>query len=435
MPRFDDDDQPQSRSKLRPQSPPSPSRRSALKSAGLGVVGLAGLGVAGIGARAYQSGAFGDLNGGQAFDPWRHWDRIIANPPPLPPKPEPGQEQKEPPYDLSGALAAGVLAASPHNSQPWRFRVANNVVGLFADEQRALGVIDPFKRELNIGLGCTLENLLVGARAAGFSAIHNPFPEGPDDAEIARITYYRAGQSVSDDARVIGRRRTNRGPYQPGRAIERSVLDAFDSLVPSAKVSIGWIDPITEPGAALSNATLAATEAFVADREMLAASNAWFRHELAEIEQKRDGLTTMTGGTSHALLRTGLMLPGSMIGDPHDMWIQLTKTVQLPTAARFGLLLVQDPNDRAALIDAGRLWQRLHLKMTTLGIAAQPLNQLMEQADRERVLGRASAAAETLKTLVNRPGWTAIFAFRMGYSGYRAFMSPRRALDNVIVRA
>lgn len=435
MPRFDDDDD-DDRPKPRRAPPKAAPRRSALKLVGLGVAGVAVAGLAGIGARGYQTGALGDLNRGIAFDPWRSWDKVIATPPPLPPKVEAkdGVLPEEPPIDAAGVLNAGILAASPHNTQPWRFRATGNVISLVVDETRWMRTIDPERREMLMGIGCCLENILIGARAAGIAPIHNTFPQGPNGPEIARLTLYRAPQDVSTEARAIGRRRTNRGPYIAGRAIETATLDQFEGLAPSGNVRIAWIDPLATPGVAFSNATQAATESFVADAEMLAESNRWFRHDLATIDRLKDGLTTMTGGTSHVLLRSGLMMPPSRVGDPHTFWIQLTRTVQLPTAARFGAILIPDGAGPPAFVDAGRLWQRMHIKATILGIAAQPLNQTIEVATRDRAVGRPSAAADGLKAAFGRSGWQTVFAFRMGYSNYRSFMSPRRPATDVLDR-
>src|SRR5688572_27995943 len=64
-------------------------------------------------------------------------------------------------------ISASVLAASPHNSQPWRFSVRENQVLVHADFDRKLGAMDPFEREMFIGLGCALENMAIAAPGAG----------------------------------------------------------------------------------------------------------------------------------------------------------------------------------------------------------------------------------------------------------------------------
>lgn len=46
------------------------------------------------------------------------------------------------------------LASNPHNSQPWLFRMTDTEIDLFADPSWQIGIIDPFRREMYIGLGC-----------------------------------------------------------------------------------------------------------------------------------------------------------------------------------------------------------------------------------------------------------------------------------------
>jgi hypothetical protein len=67
-------------------------------------------------------------------------------------------------------ISAATLAASPHNSQPWRFSVTTNEILVHADFSRKLGAMDPFEREMFIGLGCALENIAIAAPGAGFAA-------------------------------------------------------------------------------------------------------------------------------------------------------------------------------------------------------------------------------------------------------------------------
>ncbi|MEQ9448646.1 MAG: hypothetical protein RLN70_07015, partial [Rhodospirillaceae bacterium] len=91
-----------------------------------------------------------------------------------------------------------------------------------------------------------------------------------------------------------------------------------------------------------------------------------------------------------------------------------------------------DASNRAALVEAGRLWQRLHLAGTREGLAMQPLNQMMEMADRDRMLGRPSKSAATLTELAGYADAQVIFGFRLGYASTEAPPSPRRSVEQVL---
>jgi len=100
-----------------------------------------------------------------------------------------------------------------------------------------------------------------------------------------------------------------------------------------------------------------------------------------------------------------------------------------------GLIAVRDPDDRAAALRVGMLWQRLHLWATANGLAMQPLNQLPERADRDRVLGREPRAAAAMADLIDDPGWHGVFGFRLGYPAAPALAlaSPRRGVSAVMI--
>ncbi len=60
------------------------------------------------------------------------------------------------------------LAASSHNTQPWRFRLARNEVTVLPDFARRCPVVDPDDAPLFKSLGCAVENLIHAASAEGF---------------------------------------------------------------------------------------------------------------------------------------------------------------------------------------------------------------------------------------------------------------------------
>ena len=89
-------------------------------------------------------------------------------------------------------LNYAILAPSSHNSQPWKFNLSGNVIRLFADRSGWLQVADADQRELYIGLGCALENLLVAAEHFGYSYRVIYLPENEDS--VASINLIPNGE-------------------------------------------------------------------------------------------------------------------------------------------------------------------------------------------------------------------------------------------------
>ena len=113
-------------------------------------------------------------------------------------------------------------------------------------------------------------------------------------------------------------------------------------------------------------------------------------------------------------------------------WLDNTRNVQVATAAAFGTLVARDKHDVVQRIKAGRIWQRMQLWATTQGLAVQPLNQVVERAEREEAGGSAPEFAPALAALVPEPDREALMPFRIGYPTAEALASPRRPAEEVI---
>jgi len=123
------------------------NRRSFLKLGGASVVvAFAG----GVLSAADFAGV--PLPEGDAYAPWRLCsDPAIRNTP-------------------LALVSFGILAANPHDTQAWLFHVGDDAVEMFADTSRNLGAMDPDLREMHLGLGCAIENMLTAAGPNGYEA-------------------------------------------------------------------------------------------------------------------------------------------------------------------------------------------------------------------------------------------------------------------------
>ena len=372
--------------------------------------------------RAYDTGVF-STGRGPAYRPWANWQGETAGEGPL------------------AIVRAGILAASAHNTQPWLFRVQSDRIDLFADQRRNLGAMDPFLREMHLSLGCALENMILAAWAKGFEpkvemmpGRLTGIPEELGMEPVARIRLKAAKAEVPGLYNAIPARRTNRGEYQVEREIPRGLLWAFNDMAREDR-ALRLI--LLEAGAArdaFDRLTVAATEAIVADDEMIAASTAWFRLTPEAIEEHRDGPTIDSFGLPSLSLAAVKMLPKPEPGKTHRQWVATTRDVQLATAPLVGFIAVRDLYDRRTALRAGLLWQRLHLWATTQDLAMQPLNQLPEMVDRERQLGRKPEAARGLSEIIEDDRWHPTLAFRAGFPTVSVPPSPRRDVADVVTK-
>lgn len=158
----------------------------------------------------------------------------------------------------------------------------------------------------------------------------------------------------------------------------------------------------------------------------------WFRPSNREIAIHRDGPKIDAAGLSPLITWVAKILPAPSAERAHKSWFEHTRDVELASTPLFGLITVRDLYDREQAIQAGRLWQRLHLKAALLGLVAQPLNQLPERVDRERQLAEPGRTDKVLAALIPDLTWLVTSAFRIGWPTRAAALWPHRDLEAVM---
>jgi hypothetical protein len=384
------------------------TRRSMLHHVG---VGAATVVVAGIGVGSYRVFDNGVLNAGHgsAYDPWTNW--------------------RNDPTSL-GLVAAAILAANPHNTQPWTFHVTADSIELFADPNRRAGTLDALEREHHIGLGCALENLLLAAAARGFQPTVTLLSDATDPNHVATVRLAVGAKVASTLHDAIGDRHTNRGPYT-SEAVTADVLSTLGATTAEFDgVDVHWF---TTPAAraALGALIIDATQAIVDDVDQSKDSYAWLRMTRDQIDTHCDGLTLDTQGLSPLILAMAKILPATSRAAGDTFWLDQTRTVHTATAAAYGVITVADPNDPTLRLIGGRLLQRIHLAATVAGLGLQHMNQITERIDRDAQLGHTSAFGPAMDALVAQPGRHALSTFRIGHPVRDGRLSPRRPVSQV----
>jgi hypothetical protein len=328
-------------------------------------------------------------------------------------------------------VRAAILAANPHNSQPWLFHVTQTQIDLFSDRRRTLGTVDPFLFEMHIGLGCALENLELSAAANGYTTQVTLSPDASDETLVTRIGLTPGSTPVSALYNMIPLRHTNRYPYDTGRPVTTATVDALSALGDDLDVRVFWFAS-AEKRKPVGNLLVEAAHAFVADKAQdVVDTGTWWRGTWQDIQQHRDGITLDAAGLPDLTRAMGKMLPSVSVEQQDSSFLQNTAE-QVKTASAFGLLTIHNKQDRTQQVRAGQLWEHVHLWATKEGLAMQPLNQATERASREVVLGIPSHFGNALHSLVGDPAWQTILTFRIGYSTHEGLRSPRRAVNDVV---
>ena len=115
-------------------------------------------------------------------------------------------------------IATAARAPSVHNTQPWRFRVGEYAIELYADLDRKLRV-DPIGREMLISCGAALFGLRLAVRSLGYRPVVELLPDPARLRLLARVTLAGAEPMTASERRMLDalpHRHTHRGAFAPG---------------------------------------------------------------------------------------------------------------------------------------------------------------------------------------------------------------------------
>src|SRR5215831_17676880 len=123
-----------------------------------------------------------------------------------------------PPGQASYLIATAARSPSVQNTQPWRFRVSEYVIELYADPGRKLQV-DRAGREMLISCGAALYGLRLAVRSLGHLPAVELLPDPARLRLLARVTLGKAEPITALERKLLEalpHRHTHRGPWEPG---------------------------------------------------------------------------------------------------------------------------------------------------------------------------------------------------------------------------
>ena len=158
--------------------------------------------------------------------------------------PEKGTAQEK----MAFFVRYAVLAPSAYNTQPWYFRIKDNVLSLYADRRHALALIDPDDRQLDIACAAALFNLRLAIEYFGYNETTELLPDPAEESLIARVKLGEKSDRTIDDSRkslfgAITRRHMNLGAFN-----EKQVPDDILKALRAAAAEHGaWLHICPEP--------------------------------------------------------------------------------------------------------------------------------------------------------------------------------------------
>lgn len=315
---------------------------------------------------------------------------------------------------LKYLIRYAILASSGFNSQPWKFKVTNNTIEVWADKDRRRPTIDPFDRELYISLGCAVANLEIAAKYFGL-IFEKEYIETRDDDRVA-IFRFSSGKTVGEDKdlfKAIPKRRVNREDYN-GKVISKDVLEIIEKEGENFDgVKLKLISHKKDQEK-IANLIEKSNRVWFKSKELVDEMEYWLKDDLA---YSKEGLPT---GVLN-LYKLAVEVKYFISRDSKSIKNKAEREKRLAyDAAAIGVIYTEN-DERIEWVRTGELYERMALRLTDLGIQNAFFNTVIELQTQRKDL-------EKMLKIKGR----AQLIFRLGYSDTEVAHSNRRPVDEVI---
>ena len=333
-------------------------------------------------------------------------------------------------------LAAANAAPSPDNNQPWQFRVRDDRIEIYLDDQHRLRSDVEAMFDLH-AIGAAVENLLLAGSQHDLTGTARYSGSIDGSQPAATIQFDRAGQPT-ELAEFIFSRHTNRKFYS-----KRSLTKEQSQCLESETVGDAHLQLISD------RRTMAQLGKLVAASDLIRFRSRPFHEELVdqlrftvvEAESSRDGLDLRTLELPPG---AGLLLRALRHWSMMQWWHRLglgpllsfPSGVAVKASGAIGVLSTPTPSTEGFL-DSGRSLQRIWLRATQMGLGMHPLGSLpiYAAADKQGLTSnwadsdqrRLAKILQRLHQLIPSTGTTHLtMLFRLGNASPPRHRSLRR---------
>jgi hypothetical protein len=261
-------------------------------------------------------------------------------------------------YDI---LYLASLAPSGHNTQPWLVKYIAPYHWLIgSDFTKWLPVVDPTQRETILSIGTFVQNLEYAANHFGYNCTFTMVANTNQDADIIEVKLIKTPTATRFDVEKIRHRRTVRSHYLTDTIKQQDL----DFLMNADKDNYHFLPNTSKEYLLINEQTIEANrlQSYSDDAQSELAD--WIRFSSKDALQHADGLTTASmelNGVPAWVLRNFYgkkqVMQKAFREDNIDT---VTKEV---SASGGWLLLTSKGNDVGTLIETGKRFQRLFLKV------------------------------------------------------------------------
>ena len=339
---------------------------------------------------------------------------------------------------------AGALAPSGGNNQPWRFLLYEGRLFLFHDLARSHSALDRGRLIPTLGLGACVENIRLKGAETGHDLHFDPYPLPNEDTLVG--VFALAGKSSADPlAKQIAVRCTNR--RKPGGShIDQNqlnaVLQAVEKIPGCSAYAVQGTVAMDRAAKLVGAAERIRFLNPIGHEEFFGTELRW---SAEDAERTFDGLDIRT-----MELKRSERAALEVSADPSAIGMLRAwrggrgfeklsgDAIRLSSAV---VMIASKGSGRIEMLRAGQAVQRLWLKATEIGFAAQPISAPIFLAHHVRSGGEGFSDAERseLSTLVdgvrnlfNTSGNEPVFMLRLALADEPSMRSLRLPIDRLL---
>jgi len=343
-------------------------------------------------------------------------------------------------------VAESLNAPSGSNSQPWKFKIDEDFLEIFAFPEYDHPILNYKNRGTWVAHGALIENISISAHVSGYDTQINIFPNWPNTNISAKIHFNPTAAKKDISVETIKNRCTNRKSYEDKTlsVIQKNDLIAILNEQQKQRVIL------TEDKKKIDELCklLCINEVVILENKKL--HELFFKEIVWEEKLARAG-------------EKGLSLSTMELAKPKQQALRLVKNwavinflnkfgfakaIAKDNAKNFaktplmGIILATD--DERSFIEAGRTMERLWLKSTEMKLSFQLIAgvmffwQSLKDATIKTMLeqsGHVSLLEKTytdIKTIFNNPSDIVALAFRVGFSDGPSSLSYKKSLEELI---
>lgn len=311
---------------------------------------------------------------------------------------------------LRTALSLAIRAPSVHNAQPWRWRIGDESIHLYADTTRQLIHADPDGRDLIISCGLALNHCELALAALGWQSRIHRFPDDADPTHLAAIELVPRSASELDIAlaAAIPKRRTDRRLFSAW-PVAHGDIGVMGARAARAGVVLRRI----EANSWLKTVLAQAVWEHVSDRDYLTELATWSGRYASNAGVPAHNIPVSYSASAIP----GRLFAGAALAQPEDS----DPAKDRPVLLALGTVSDQ-PMDR---LRAGEASSLVLLTATAFGLATCPVTEPLEIVETRAAIRADAFENEAYPQMLLRVGWPPINADALP-------ATPRRPLSDVV---